>query len=543
MAHTRALSKHGGDARLWSARLAFALVLALAWGLVATAVASRAEAVTITAGEAAAYYARTSLIGKEYVLAAREQSRFDCSGSVYLAWRHVNPGVVDPVASRDQYLGAGKKIKVGRGTTLASDSLLPGDLLFWSDTGEVEDIDHVAIYLGHGRILQTAQGRTSWIGSINDGKDTRMTYALRPKGAGKKVSKIDFDVFDAGFDDEFTYGDFNGDGYEDVLWMTGTTRKSVTRNGWQVAYGSATGMTPFVKVKNLAASPLFHEIAIGDFNGDGYDDVLWFTGKGKKDRGKRKGWQIAYGKAKSFTGFTQVSASALTPATSSLTTGDFNGDGTDDVLWFTGTMRSGAKKRGWQLSRGRATGFAAFRMVKGSSVAPKNDNFAYGDFNGDGADDVLWFTGTTSSASRKSGWQMSYGSRGGFGNYVQVKRTSYAPGNKRFAYGDFDGDGADDVLWFTGTSSTSTRNGWQLASGTESGFSAWDRTKWSTVSPALNDLAYGDFDGDGVDDVMWFTGTRDTSDYYWGWQQASGGADGFGYFARVSGSGFTSYEQ
>ncbi|WP_084126981.1 FG-GAP-like repeat-containing protein [Demequina sp. NBRC 110054] len=546
MTHARVRSAQGGDAeRSWMARLGFALILALAWGLVTAVVSPPAQAATVTAGQAAAYYARTSLVGVDYALGAREQGRFDCSGSVYLAWRHVSPGVVDPASSRGQYWGDGKQIKVGRGTTLASDSLEPGDLMFWSDTGDPDDIRHVAIYLGHGRILQTAQGRTSWIGSINDDKDARMAYALRPKGAGKEVDSIDFDVFDAGFTDEFRYGDFNGDNYEDVLWLTGTTRADVKKNGWQVSYGGASGMASFTKVRHSAVSPLNHEVAIGDFNGDGYDDVLWFTGKGSKSNAKFWGWQIAYGKANGISGFVRVSGSSSTPADRTLAYGDFNGDGRDDVLWFTGTASATAQKSGWQLARGKkTTGFRSFVQVKASSVTPAKQEFGYGDFNGDGADDVVWFTGTRSSSSKKSGWQMSYGSTEKFSRYLKVKNSVLVPSKKRFTYGDYDGDGADDIIWMTGTSSSDTAyNGWQLASGTVEGFDDWERAKWSTVSPALHDVASGDFDGDGVDDVIWFTGTRDSSDSYYGWQLASGGGWGFGYFARVSGSGFTSYEQ
>ena len=34
------------------------------------------------------------------------------------------------------------------------DNLRPGDLLFWSDTGRRADIHHVAMYVGHGQMIE-----------------------------------------------------------------------------------------------------------------------------------------------------------------------------------------------------------------------------------------------------------------------------------------------------------------------------------------------------------------------------------------------------
>lgn len=169
--------KPGTTRRLSTLLVVFALVVAALQG---AGVATSSSASAATTGEVAANYARASLVGKTYVYGGRTTSGFDCSGSVYLAWAKAKSGVVGKGSSSSQYGGKGTKVKIGRGTTLTSASLKPGDLMFWSTDGTQSKIYHVAIYLGKGQILQTAKGKKSWIGGINDNKSQRMAYALRP---------------------------------------------------------------------------------------------------------------------------------------------------------------------------------------------------------------------------------------------------------------------------------------------------------------------------------------------------------------------------
>jgi len=69
---------------------------------------------------------------------------FDCSGLVMFA---LAPWLtVDHLAS-DQYTQAGSSHP-------SVDQLQPGDLLFWSSTGTIAGIGHVAIYLGDGQVVQ-----------------------------------------------------------------------------------------------------------------------------------------------------------------------------------------------------------------------------------------------------------------------------------------------------------------------------------------------------------------------------------------------------
>ncbi|MEV4948171.1 C40 family peptidase [Streptomyces sp. NPDC053755] len=76
-------------------------------------------------------------IGKPYVWGATGPSSYDCSGLTQAAWK--SAGVDLPRTTWDQ-------VKVG--TRVATDDLLPGDLVFFYD-----DISHVGLYIGDGKMI------------------------------------------------------------------------------------------------------------------------------------------------------------------------------------------------------------------------------------------------------------------------------------------------------------------------------------------------------------------------------------------------------
>ncbi|MFF7179672.1 NlpC/P60 family protein [Streptomyces sp. NPDC008121] len=76
-------------------------------------------------------------IGKPYVWGATGPSSYDCSGLTQGAWKAA--GVDLPRTTWDQ-------VKVG--SRIATDDLLPGDLVFFYD-----DISHVGLYIGGGKMI------------------------------------------------------------------------------------------------------------------------------------------------------------------------------------------------------------------------------------------------------------------------------------------------------------------------------------------------------------------------------------------------------
>jgi cell wall-associated NlpC family hydrolase len=97
-------------------------------------------------GAAEAVAAAESRLGDPYVWGGAGPNVFDCSGLVMWAWAHA--GVSLPHFSGAQYASV---------THISMSQLQPGDLVFFSDTGE-----HVAMYIGGGNIIE-APHTGAWV--------------------------------------------------------------------------------------------------------------------------------------------------------------------------------------------------------------------------------------------------------------------------------------------------------------------------------------------------------------------------------------------
>ncbi|GAA4904387.1 NlpC/P60 family protein [Streptomyces coeruleoprunus] len=84
-------------------------------------------------------------IGKPYVWGATGPSSYDCSGLTQAAWKAA--GVDLPRTTWEQ-------VEVGR--RIATEDLLPGDLVFFYD-----DISHVGIYIGDGKMIHAPKPGTT----------------------------------------------------------------------------------------------------------------------------------------------------------------------------------------------------------------------------------------------------------------------------------------------------------------------------------------------------------------------------------------------
>jgi hypothetical protein len=88
-------------------------------------------------------HAAASRVGAPYVWGAEGPQAFDCSGLVQ--WSFAQIGIQMPRVSQDQFF---------TGPHVPYKDARPGDLLFWHyDPTDLANIDHVAIYVGNGKML------------------------------------------------------------------------------------------------------------------------------------------------------------------------------------------------------------------------------------------------------------------------------------------------------------------------------------------------------------------------------------------------------
>ncbi|NIF30162.1 DUF4347 domain-containing protein [Pantoea sp. Tr-811] len=187
--------------------------------------------------------------------------------------------------------------------------------------------------------------------------------------------------------------------------------------------------------------------------------------------------------------------------------GDFNNDGISDILYQTGTAAGSA----WLFSAGRADGTFETAVAQGSSpfanvtlidAAAAGYNYYAADFDGDGDTDLLGVTTTSGPA---------YLYRNVNGTFTREIASGFngTQYGVRLVVGDFNGDGAADILYQPG--SVDTSNSWRYALNNGDG-TFTDTALASTVFSGLTlpgYLTYNyrvvDFDGDGDLDIFVFT--------------------------------------
>jgi hypothetical protein len=277
----------------------------------------------------------------------------------------------------------------------------------------------------------------------------------------------------------FALSDFNGDNRTDILWhniFTGELSVWLTNDAQApqiLSLGSLDPNTGWVPVETK------------DFNSDGIADVLWRNGF----TGELAVWFLSDGKV-----LQAASLGAIDPKTGwvPINAKDFNGDNRTDILWrnvYTSELSV------WLVNDGQAP-----QAVSLGTIDPSNGWMPVEakDFNADGSADVLW---RNAASGELAIWLLNGGE---ILQTVSIGGIDPNTGWLPVGVGDFNGDGACDLLWNRSASG-------ELAVWLLSGGQVLQKSSLQTVDPLSGWLLMGidDYNGDGRSDMFWRNGFTD----------------------------------
>ena len=172
------------------------------------------------------------------------------------------------------------------------------------------------------------------------------------------------------------------------------------------------------------------ERARADFNGDGYSDLIWQD----SSSGMRAVWYLQGGAASRTPAY--LNPGAVDLDWQIVGTGDFNGDGKPDIVWWN---RNSGTLYLWYMDGVTRIGDGYFSMRGISDTRWKVAGVA--DFNGDGHPDILWQHDTL-------GWVGVWE----FNDRSFIAGFDLTPGQvdvpwKIVGVADFNADGQPDLLW------------------------------------------------------------------------------------------------
>lgn len=105
--------------------------------------------------------AAVTKLGSPYVLGAKGENKFDCSGLAYWAINQI-----DPALGGRMYTNAAGQAKYcyDNNKVVGESELMPGDLVFWqnlgcSGCGRWNEIHHVGIYMGDGKVIEASSSK------------------------------------------------------------------------------------------------------------------------------------------------------------------------------------------------------------------------------------------------------------------------------------------------------------------------------------------------------------------------------------------------
>lgn len=308
-------------------------------------------------------------------------------------------------------------------------------------------------------------------------------------------------------------GDFNGDGKDDLVHLRSPTNLQVF-----LSLGNGKfGVRPLFTFSNSGTDATNNfNYHLGDFNGDGRTDLIQFRNKNRARTLISHG-DGTFGLVNSFP---QYPTYNLSKNNYKYQVGDFNGDGAMDLLY----LRASNESRTF-LSDGDGTfTIQAPQYFSSYQVSANNYNFKVGDFNGDGVHDLVHFYNSSSVRVWLSNADGKFTVQSAF----PVSPYGVGANNYNFKLGDFNGDGLTDMVHLVNHRVSHTW--YSRGNGTFSIKAAFPNNGYGLSTNNYN-FHVGDHNGDGKDDLVHFV----SKNYLHVWQAK---ADWRNRLTKISNAGW-----
>ena len=181
--------------------------------------------------------------------------------------------------------------------------------------------------------------------------------------------------------------DFNADGYSDLVWQNDVTRQATI---WYMGGRNGAQLQNWAWVNSGSPSPGWSIAAIADFNKDGTPDLVWVNDATRQVTL----WYMGGAGCASLQSYTVLSVSGV-PGWNIKAAADFDNNGIPDLVFVNDTTR---QVQVWYMGGTGGTMKQSSAYISAAGV-PGWTIAGAGDFNGDGTVDVIWQNDATRQAT------------------------------------------------------------------------------------------------------------------------------------------------